>query len=181
MTKTVVLVCFMVAFAAGLAVGFQTRGVAVEPERGRSKQCGGWLSSELGLTPEQKEQLDRIWSETARHGGRERMEQRRRLYRERDEAIAALIRPDDQPKYEEILKNHAERMAALDREWRESFHAAVEQTKQILTPEQRERYEKLLEHRHKDRGSYDRFRGKQREHETSRRNHRRLAEVACAR
>lgn len=160
MTKTVVLVCFLVAFAAGLAVGFQNRGPAAESEQPKTQRCGGWLSAELNLTPEQKEQLDNIWSETARYGGRERMERRRQLYRERDEAIVALIRPEDQSKYDEILKKHTENMAALDREWRDSFHAAVEQTKQILTAEQREKYERLIERRHKDRGPRDRYRGK---------------------
>jgi Spy/CpxP family protein refolding chaperone len=166
MTRKIVIAGFLVAFAAGLVAGIESFRVTGR----RATQTGrhsGWLSAELKLTPEQRDQLEKIWSETARRGGGEREELRRQLYRERDEAIAEMIRPEDKPRYEEILKKHSEKMAALDGEWHSSYQTAVDRTRQILTPEQRTRYEELLQHRQKERGSRDWHRG-ERERETGR-------------
>ncbi len=158
MTKFVVLLSFMAAFAAGLVVGFQVRRPTAPPETQPGRR-GGWLAKELNLTPAQQEELDRIWSQTARSGGREREERRRQLVRERDQTIAALIRPEDEWMYDEILREYAEQMDELEREWRASFQAAVERTRQILTPEQRARYDDLLQRRQRDREPHDWRRG----------------------
>lgn len=150
MARFLIVICFLLAFAAGLTVGIQSpHQAAVQspppPER------GGWLATELNLTPEQQEQMRKIWSETARRGGRERDEHRRRLYRQRDEEIAALIRPEDRAKYEAVLQNHAERLAALDAEWKSAFEASVARTREILTPQQRVKYDEFLQRHRRDR------------------------------
>ena len=107
---------------------------------------GGWLAAELRLTPDQHKQLDAIWSDLARRGRRRDHEgQRQAMRNERDLAVAALIAPARWGEYERIMADFAERSSALDREFRADFDAAVERTKAILTPEQRTRYEKLLE------------------------------------
>jgi Spy/CpxP family protein refolding chaperone len=112
----------------------------------RDRGPGGWLAAELRLTPDQHKQLDAIWSDLAQRGRRRDHEGRRRAMRnERDLAVAALIAPARWGEYEQIMADFAERSSALDREFRADFDAAVERTKQILTPEQRTRYEKLLE------------------------------------
>jgi Spy/CpxP family protein refolding chaperone len=154
MTRLVVALGFLVAFAAGFVVGVRQRPLddALPPKPARD---GGWLAAELKLTPDQQERMDAIWSETAFRGRHEREERRREITRARDEAIVGLIRAEDQPKYEEILARHEEQMDALDREWKDAFHDAVRQTKEILTPEQRERYERLLERKPSDRGRQD--------------------------
>jgi len=158
MTKSVITIGFLVAFAAGLVVGMNPRqGVAPEPAK--PSRRGGWLAAELNLSPQQQQQLDAIWSETAWRGGREREDRRRQLIRERDEAIVALIRPEDKPKYDEILKNYTDQTAALEREWRGSFQTAVERTKEVLTPEQRVKYEEMLKRHESERGPRDWRRG----------------------
>jgi Spy/CpxP family protein refolding chaperone len=161
MTKVVVVVGFLVAFAAGFVVGSQSRHPAAVPAT-RPSHHGGWLVAELNLTPQQQEQMKQIWSETAWRGGGDREERRRKLAEARDQAIAALIRPEDKGRYDRIVKDYAEQMAAMDREWRGSFQAAVERTKQILSPEQRAKYEELLQRHqreregHRERGPRDR-------------------------
>jgi len=151
-------------------VGIESRR-ATAPPKTRSDRCDGWLAAELNLTPEQREQLKAIWSETASRGGHDREDRRRQLYRERDAAIVALIRPEDKPRYEEILKSHAEQVAALDREWHESFQTAIEKTKEILSPEQRSKYEELLQRHQKERGSRDWHRGERDRENGRRRDH----------
>jgi Spy/CpxP family protein refolding chaperone len=151
MTRLIVMVCFMAAFAAGLTVGIKESRTPEDAKESRSRRCGG-LSSELNLSSEQREQMRQIWSEMARRGGREREERRRELWREKDQAIAELIRPEDRPRYDEVVQNYSEKMRSLEREWRTSFETAVEQTRQILSREQREKYEKILDRHRSERG-----------------------------
>lgn len=158
MTRAVVMIGFLIAFAAGLGVGVRVLGEGAAPAA-RPARHGGWLAAELNLTPQQQEQMHLIWSDTASRGGRDRDESRRRLFRQRDEAIAKLIRPEDKARYDEILRDHAERVRSLEEQWRTSFQTAVDRTREILTPEQRARYEEMLRHHQRERGPHERHRG----------------------
>src|ERR1043165_1873336 len=105
MTKLVVFIGFCIAFVAGLTVGVQRQrsmepGVAAPPTTHPAHR--GFLPSELNLTPQQQEQMSKIWSDA--HGGRGETDDRRRELREkRDNEIAALIPSQDKPKYEKAL------------------------------------------------------------------------------
>ncbi|MBP7933393.1 MAG: Spy/CpxP family protein refolding chaperone [Phycisphaerae bacterium] len=162
MTRLTVVIGFLVAFIAGLMVGMERRpapSTAWPASTQPSRPPRGWWAAELNLTSTQQEQMRQIWLEAARFGGREQEERRRQYRQARDNAIVALIRPEDAAKHEQILKDYAEQTAALDREWRNSYDQAVERTKSILTPEQREQYEMFLK-RHPPgptgRGEWDR-------------------------
>ncbi|HSW46657.1 MAG TPA: periplasmic heavy metal sensor [Phycisphaerae bacterium] len=158
MTKAIVIAGFVLAFAAGLVAGIQWRRPACGPMQ-RPSGPSGWLAAELNLTAAQKEQLNEIWSETAKSGRHDREDRCRQLNRERDEAIAGLIRPEDKPRYDEIVKKSSDRADKLEQEWRRSFESAVERTKQILTPDQRVKYEEILQRHQKERGSRPRHHG----------------------
>jgi len=153
MTRIVVTLGFLVAFAAGVVVGLRP-SQSPQPTS-RLDRHRGWLAEELNLDARQQQELDRIWSETAFRGRHEREEQRRELARQRDEAIAALIRPEDRPKYEAVKEEYSRQKEQLDREVRIAFETAVEKTRQILTPEQRSKYEELLERHQRERGRRD--------------------------
>lgn len=161
MTRIVVVFGFLIAFAAGLAVGIKTRGPAAQPTT-RPARHRGWLAAELNLTAKQQEELNKIWADMARRGEREQGDRRRQLYRERDQAIAAVIRTEDKKRYDGVVKQYEQKLSDLDREWRESFQASVEKTKQILTPEQRVKYEELLKRHQSERGSRDWHHGERR-------------------
>jgi Spy/CpxP family protein refolding chaperone len=164
MTKLVVIIGFVIAFAAGLIVGLESRQTSVgaitpttRPSRGGPGP--GWLTSELNLNPQQQEQMKQIWSEVARHGRGEQEDHRHQLRTERDDAIAALIPPQDKEKYEQIRKSYSDQMAAMDREMRSRFDEAVKKTKEILTPEQRAKYDDILSRHQPDRGDRGGARG----------------------
>ncbi len=147
MTKLVVTLGFLVAFAAGLAVGVsvqQRRLAAGAAPTTRPAGRAGWLVRELDLTPQQADQMRQIWSQVIRHGGREHESQRQQIRIEREKGIEALIPWQSKAKYDEIQKRYSDEMAALNRESQASFQAAVEKTKAILTPEQRKKYEDFL-------------------------------------
>jgi Spy/CpxP family protein refolding chaperone len=110
----------------------------------RRSTRGSFWATELGLTPAQREQLDRIWSALASRGRDDHDERRREFRRERDDAIADLVPEARLGEYDRIINAYSDRVADLERESREAYEAAVEQTKAILTPQQQSRYEELL-------------------------------------
>jgi Spy/CpxP family protein refolding chaperone len=159
MTKVLLVLGFVVALGAGVIIGMELRqpalataNVPVAPASATTRGGpGGMLTARLGLSAEQQEQMKKIWSETAHRGGREADERRRQFRKERDEAIAALVRPEDKAKYDAAIQTYADRQAAMEKEWRSSFAAAVEKTKAILTPEQAKKYDEFLKEREADR------------------------------
>jgi Spy/CpxP family protein refolding chaperone len=166
MTKVVLIVGFIVAFSAGLVCGLAVRGHEVQASPAATSRPstpggpGGLLATELGLSPEQREQMNRIWRENARTLRHQQDQRRGQARKERDDAITALIRPEDREKYDGVLRTHTERMADLDRELRASWQTGVEETRKILTPEQRKKYEDFLKRREADRAG-----GRDRDHE----------------
>lgn len=149
MTRLVVIFGFLVAFGAGLTVGYRaprTSAGAGEGPRPTTRPSGrdGWLAAELVLATEQREQLKKIWSESTRRNRGDQDDLRRQYRTERDEAVAALIRPEDKEKYAQAIKTYSDRMAGIDQLGREAYQIAVEQTKAVLTPEQRTKYEEIL-------------------------------------
>lgn len=162
MTKLIVMIGFVVAFAAGWMAGANWSPTlpaqsAEERKEGRSGR-GSWLAEKLSLSAEQQKQLDEIWSEISRKGGREEMSKRYELRRERDAAIAALIRLEDMGAYDQVLKQYHEKTESLEGEWRATYQRAVERTKEILTPEQRAKYEEMLSRQGWEGGPRDRGR-----------------------
>ncbi len=159
MTKVLLVIGFLVALGAGVIIGMEIRqpalataNVPVAPSATTTRGGpGGMLTARLGLSGEQQEQMKKIWSETAHRGGREAEERRRQFRKERDEAIAALVRPEDKSKYDAAIQAYADRQAAMEREWRSSFAGAVEKTKAILTSEQAKKYDEFLKEREADR------------------------------
>jgi Spy/CpxP family protein refolding chaperone len=147
MTRLVVIFGFAVAFAAGLVVGMESRqrGLAASPTTHPSRHSG-FLTAELNLTPQQEEQIHKIWSETAQRGRSPEQEDRRKKLREqRDAAITALISPQDKPRYDQILKDYSDQVAAMNHEIEAAFASSVERTKQVLTPAQQAKYDELRE------------------------------------
>jgi hypothetical protein len=97
--------------------------------------------------------MNRIWGENARTLRHQQDQRRAQFRKEREEAIAALIRPEDRTKYDEVLRVHAQHMTDLEHELRASWQKGVEETRKILTPEQRVKYEEFLKRREAERAS----------------------------
>jgi len=146
-TKILLVVVFLVTFAAGAAAGR-----LVWPS-GHHRGGPSFLAAELNLTSEQREQMHSIWTEVMGGGGRRSWDQRKVLSQERDQAIAALMTPEQKPQYEKILQDYARKVDELSQERKKTFDQAVERTKQILTPEQAAKYEELLK-KTPDRGGF---------------------------
>jgi Spy/CpxP family protein refolding chaperone len=166
MARVVVILGFCLSFAAGLVIGWRApkpgspigttvsdpsgghagTGAATQSANTARRGSGGWWQAELGLTAEQRTKMDHIWSSLAQKGRTD--ERRREFRRERESAIADLVPASQLGEYDRIIDAYNERIAGLERESRDAYEAAVEQTKQILTTEQRTRYEDLLKRYH---------------------------------
>ena len=136
--KAVILVCFCLAFLAGVSTGLLWTRMSAKP-RGRS-----WITRELDLTVEQREQMREIWSGVMGARRQQQREQRRAIREEREVAIQNLFSEEQKAQYEEAMRLYEEKSAALDAERNAAFDRAVEQTKAILTERQRTKYEELL-------------------------------------
>jgi len=137
--KAILIVSFLVTLAAGVAAGLAIANLYHRPH-GPS-----WLTTELNLTPEQQDQMHKIWSEVMGSGTPQRGEQREALRQERDKAIVALLSQEQRARYDAILKDYAAKEATLSEQRKQAFEEAVRRTKEILTPEQATKYEELMQ------------------------------------
>ena len=167
MTRMIVIVGFIIAFSAGMMTGVNWKGHAASqpPEQqGTPRDRGSWLVEQLNLTPDQQKQMKEIWSNMwpgrggpdsrggpdknapDNKGGPDRGGPGRRpsFSREREEAIAKLIRPEDRAAYDAVIKQFKDKQDAMEAEGRKAFMQAVEKTRAILTPQQREKYDMIL-------------------------------------
>ena len=139
--KVIMIVAFLVTFAAGVAAGL-AYGMTRQHPHDRS-----WLSSELNLTPEQRDKMSAIWTEVMHNSGEHGRERRQALQKQRDDAVRALLTEPQKAQYESVLQDYSKRAGELSKEREKLFQEAVERTKLILTDEQRKKYEELLKNR----------------------------------
>jgi Spy/CpxP family protein refolding chaperone len=132
------LAAICLAFVSGVAVGVVGRRAF------QANKFQSVLVEELDLTPDQRHQIQRIWSEVAEHHTPVPMSEIERADAERWQAIDELLTPEQRAQYARIQQRLEARMQGLDQGNRARVAAAEEQTKQLLTPAQREKYEKLL-------------------------------------
>lgn len=145
MNKTrVMIVClFVLAFVSGFAVS-SVLTHSHHPAHDGPMPATSWLSSELGLTKAQEEEMLKIWGNLGRPAGPEQQDRRHALSDQRDESIRKLIPAEKQKEYELILENHSKQMAELSEQRHKQFEIAVEKTKAILTEQQRTKYDAIL-------------------------------------
>ena len=150
--KTILTIAFILAMGAGVAVGMLG---ARYPETHRPKS---WLGDELNLSAEQREQMREIWQDASKSRSRD-WERRRAFEREKNEAIVALLTEEQKAKHDEINRQFAQKMQEHQQQRELAMQDAIERTKQILTPQQRERYEQIMqekrEKRERDRENRD--------------------------
>ena len=86
-TKVILAVTLVLVFAAGAVVGMVRQRVVIGTHPPAPR--GSFLTKELNLTPDQQEQMRRIWSDLGPASGRDReyWDKRREFQRQRDDAI----------------------------------------------------------------------------------------------
>jgi len=137
---------FVLAFAAGGAVGILAGPEAVPPPREPRPGPGPFLGHELRLSPEQQEQMKRIWDETVGRHEKRWEQQRMELMKQRDEQMAAFqagLSDEQRERFRQIDADFRQGMGQSMEEKGRLVQQAVEQTRSILTDEQKKRYEEM--------------------------------------
>jgi len=132
------LAAMCLVFVSGVGVGVVGRRAF------RSTQSQSVLVEELDLTPDQRHKIQQIWSEVAEKHTPVPMSEIEKADAERWQAIDQLFTPQQRTQYAQIQQRFEARMQGLDRGNRERVARAEEATRRLLTPAQREKYEKLL-------------------------------------
>ncbi|HOD81782.1 MAG: hypothetical protein BWX88_03051 [Planctomycetes bacterium ADurb.Bin126] len=157
-TRLILAVAFVLVFAAGGSLGLVLARKPAPPERGP----GSWLTQELNLSAEQREQMKKIWSEAMGEGFRRDSEQRRSFSQQRDQQIRDLMTSEQQAKYDAIQQEYAKHLEELSQQRKARFEEAVARTKKILTPQQVVKYEEMLKQREHGPGGPGGFRPRHR-------------------
>ena len=126
---------------AGMVAARMPAGNA--PPAASSEIHGDGLSEQLGLSDEQAQQMRGIW-ETVRDQVRTSYQDAEKLQHSRDEELVALLNQEQKAKFEKISQAYSDRFAELRRKRDQSFAKAVEQTRGMLSEQQRAKYDEIL-------------------------------------
>jgi Spy/CpxP family protein refolding chaperone len=164
--KLIMLLALVFALGAGAVAGYV--GATRLPPHAGDHGAGGPggnrdretdLARELNLTDAQREQMRKIWSDAMQGAGREHMDKLRSLQRERDDAFLALLTPEQKQSYEKIQADYRDKTDAMGREREKAFTKAIEQTNQILDPQQQQKYAEIRKRRSQERSERGDWRG----------------------
>ena len=143
--KLMAAVALCMTYIAGIATGWAGYTLASSPpppQEGR----GSWLSHTLELNDKQTSEMKEIWSREGqgREGddGREKM---RALYDERNGQVRALLNEEQAKAFDEIYRAFDEKKELLSNGRRQRHEDAVRKTMAILTADQQERYQTILD------------------------------------
>jgi hypothetical protein len=140
--KFLAALAVLLAFSSGAVVGMLGRDIRRDvliPAPGQSS-----LAEELSLTPEQSADLRAIWSDAIAEAGPPPIDRVDAAEREREQAVAALLTPEQQARYRQIREDFDAKMRRLHGGTEAAFRRAEERTRSILDPGQRARYDELL-------------------------------------
>lgn len=144
--RSLIVLMFLSAFAAGVCAAL----VAKTPVKQPSERGGGpsFLTAELNLSKSQQEEMMKIWGGMMDRGQWQKdAEQRRNYQKQRDDAIRQLIPAEKRAEVDKINEAYSAQMTEMGEQRKKTFESAVEKTKAILSPEQREKYEEFLKKR----------------------------------
>ena len=139
-TKAAIVMAFVLALAAGAALGML--GSRSLPRHGGGES---WLTNELQLSPEQQKKMNDIWTDLLKTKGHEFGDQMHALQQQREAAIAKLLSDSQKADYQRINDEFAQRGRELWKQAEQQFNAAADRTRLILTDTQRPKYDALVE------------------------------------
>ena len=153
-SRIVLSIAAVLLLSAGVVVGMlstQLKGARSGPPGGHGGRGGdpgrGWFSDALDLTPDQRKQMDGIWSDVRGQIGKT-WDQRHDLDRKREAAVRALLTPEQAAAYDKVWAEYRANRAALDKERDQLVRDANERSKALLTDAQKARWEAMSKDLH---------------------------------
>jgi hypothetical protein len=104
------------------------------------------LVEELALTADQQREMKRIW-EDVRVKVQDCFARAQKLQKQRDDEILPMLNEEQKAKFEKISKRFHELDVTITAEREHIFNDAINQTRKLLTDEQRMKYDKILKAR----------------------------------
>lgn len=150
--KTMIVIVFALTLGAGVVLGnlvdLRQLLLGSGPARAGHNTLvdDSPLGEELGLTADQRFQMKAIWEDVYALSDKS-LRDSRKAQNARDRAIQGLIPRDKLDEYNTINSEYDKEVATIKGSRDKSFNDAVKKTREILTPEQREKYEKILARR----------------------------------
>jgi len=115
-----------------------------------------WMSEQLKLSADQKQQMDSIWNDT-KPKIEKTFERQQLMDRERDEAIADLLGPAQWAAYSKLINDFRARRKDIDSERADLFKDANERSRALLNDDQKKAWDEFSrggrDRRHGGRGS----------------------------
>jgi uncharacterized membrane protein len=138
----ILILMFGLAVGVGMVAGKLTARMHNDPAK---KVRQGTLAEELQLTPEQNEQMRKIWQDVREKSEQWIKDAKMIQVHEDKELVDRILKTDEQRKEFQDLRNEsAVKLNRLEVERKAAFDKAVEQTMPILNAEQRKMYGQII-------------------------------------
>lgn len=138
--KLAILLGFAIMFVAGLAVGRSRQVASLAPLHSDDQLPN--FRQKLELTAPQTQQIEKIWHDARGHADA-LTHQFHEIDRQRDDAISAMLAPDQKQQYESIQRQRDARLSTVHGEIQKIMQQAEIQTRALLTPEQQKTFDDL--------------------------------------
>jgi hypothetical protein len=144
-TRVLMFAVFALTLSAGVVAGLLASRMPAKPVPPAPADASS-LADALQLAPGQREQMRQIW-EGVRDTANDCYTQAQKLEQQREDDVQSLLPEEKKPRYREIQQAYTDHCAALKVQREAEFDKAVERTKQMLNPGQRDKYEQILKSR----------------------------------
>jgi hypothetical protein len=148
MHRTIVLFWTVIlVLGAGLTVGRLSARLSNPPSEENERHDhrdvpGAWLPDALNLTPDQKKQMDAIWTDfpqTMRKFG----DRRRAMDKDREQAFRSLLNDQQLAAYDKIVADYRSQRDGLDKERQNLINQLNERSRALLTDEQKKEWDEM--------------------------------------
>jgi Na+-transporting NADH:ubiquinone oxidoreductase subunit NqrC len=142
--KIVMMMLFVLTLSSGLVAGMLVSRIPVKASDKSAPRSP--LAEVLKLTDEQNEKMRKIW-EGARNNVDECFQKAQDIQKNRDASVMAMLSEEQKAKFAKIQQDTADALSALKNQRDTMFQQAVSETKRILSNEQKDKYEEILQRR----------------------------------
>jgi hypothetical protein len=146
-SRQVFLMTVVLVLCAGVVVGRLSAKLAVELPTPPPGHPPSWLADQLGLSTDQRQQMDAIWAEVKQQMGNDR-DRRREFDRERDEAIQNLLSVRQKLAYQEIYDEYHTKRQQMETARDALIKSAEERSRAMLSDSQKLRWDQLSKDMH---------------------------------
>ena len=149
-SKRVFLMAIVLVLCAGLVVG-RLSARLVPPPMPPHDHSPSWLQDQLGLTSEQKQQMDSIWADTKSQIGKT-WDGRHELDKQRDDAVHNLLTTEQQAAFTKIYDDYHAKRQSLEKQRDDLIKTAEDRSRSLLSDPQKTQWDTLTKEMHDHHG-----------------------------